>query len=51
MPAMAPGSLPKETYVEIMAYLLQQNGYPDGKKPLNFNAADASDVPLIYAGQ
>ncbi len=51
MPAMAPGSLPKETYVEIMAYLLQQNGYPDGKKPLTFTAADASTVPLIYAGQ
>lgn len=51
MPAMAPGSLPKETYVEIMAYLLQQNGYPDGKKPLTFDAADASTVPLIYAGQ
>lgn len=51
MPAMAPGSLPKQTYVEIMAYLLQQNGYPDGKQSLTFDAADASTVPLIYAGQ
>lgn len=50
MPAMAPGSLPKETYVEIMAYLLQENGYPAGKKPLTFAAADASSEPLIYAG-
>lgn len=49
MPAMAPGSLPKQTYVEIMAYLLQQNGYPAGKKPLTYAKADASTVPLIYA--
>ncbi|HZV38916.1 MAG TPA: c-type cytochrome, partial [Pseudoxanthomonas sp.] len=51
MPAMAPGSLPQDTYVEIMAYILQQNGYPAGGKPLTFDGAKASKVPLIYAGQ
>ncbi|MBP3983968.1 c-type cytochrome [Pseudoxanthomonas helianthi] len=51
MPAMAPGSLPQNTYVEIMAYILQQNGYPAGGKPLTFDGAKSSKVPLIYAGQ
>lgn len=51
MPAMAPGSLPKDAYVEIMAYILQQNGYPAGTKPLTFDGAKSSKVPLIYAGQ
>lgn len=29
-----PGNLSKQQYVDLVAYLLQQNGYPAGKKPL-----------------
>jgi mono/diheme cytochrome c family protein len=49
MPATQPGSLPHETYVDIMAFLLQQNGYPAGDKPLSFDDAKASKVPVIYS--
>lgn len=51
MPATQPGSLAQDDYVEIMAYLLQQNGYPAGGKALTFDGAKNSKVPLIYHGQ
>ncbi len=50
MPATAPGSLEHQDYVEIMAFLLQENGYPAGGKALTFDEAKASKVDLIYRG-
>jgi mono/diheme cytochrome c family protein len=50
MPASAPGTLPPDTYVNVMAYLLLQNGYPAGSTALTYNAAAASNVPLVYRG-
>jgi len=49
MPATQPGSLPHDTYVEIMAFLLQENGYPAGDKALSFDEAKESTVPVIYS--
>ncbi len=51
MPASDPGSLAPDVYVKVMAYVLQQNGYPSGTTPLTYNMAAASDVKLIYRGQ
>ncbi|HZX69954.1 MAG TPA: cytochrome c [Rhodanobacter sp.] len=51
MPATEPGSLAHQDYVEIMAFLLQQNGYPDGRSALTFEEAKKSKVMLIYRGQ
>lgn len=51
MPATNPGSLEQDDYVQIMAYLLQQNGYPAGTTALTFDEAGKSKVPLIYRGQ
>lgn len=34
MPQDAPGSLSRDAYVEIAAFLLQKNGFPDGIAPL-----------------
>ena len=51
MPATDPGSLAQGDYVDIMAFLLQQNGYPAGDKALEFTAAAASDVKLLYHGK
>lgn len=48
MPAATPGSLPRETYVDLMAFLLQQNGYPAGTQALSYDQALQSRVPLIY---
>jgi len=50
MPATNPGSLEHDDYVEIMAYLLQQNGYPAGSTALTFDGASQSKVPLRYHG-
>ncbi|MGH9473376.1 MAG: c-type cytochrome [Terriglobales bacterium] len=35
MPQAAPKSLSAETYADILAYLLQANGFPAGAKPLD----------------
>lgn len=47
MPAGAPASLPQADYAAVMAYLLQQNGYPAGPHALTYAAAQAANVPLI----
>jgi polar amino acid transport system substrate-binding protein len=51
MPATQPGSLPKQDYVEIMAFLLQQNGYQPGTAKLTASIASTSKVPLLYQGK
>lgn len=48
MPASAPGTLSKDQYVQVMAFLLQQNGYPAGKKALSYDGAEKSKVALLY---
>lgn len=35
MPTDRPGSLPAETYVDLLAFLLHSNGYPSGPEALN----------------
>jgi hypothetical protein len=50
MPATAPGTLAHDDYLDIMAFLLQQNGYPAGNKTLTFDDATKSKVKLLYRG-
>jgi len=50
MPATQPASLDHQVYADIMAFLLQENGYPAGSKPLTFDDAKASKEPLVYRG-
>jgi polar amino acid transport system substrate-binding protein len=51
MPAATPGSLSHDQDVEIMAFLLQQNGYPAGDKALAYDEAEKSKVPIRYYGK
>ncbi|GAJ28588.1 c-type cytochrome [Acidomonas methanolica] len=51
MPATNPGSLTTDQYVNIMAFLLQQNGMPAGSTKLTADIATKSQVPLIYSGK
>ncbi len=51
MPPSAPGSLTREQDVLIMAYILQQNGYPAGTHALIYEEAEKSKVPLRYHGK
>jgi polar amino acid transport system substrate-binding protein len=46
MPAGNPGSLSKKEYVNVMAFLLKENGTPVGSKPLSYEAALASHAPI-----
>lgn len=50
MPAGGADRLQNDEYAAIMAYLLQQNGYPAGKQALSYEAATTSEVPLRYRG-
>ncbi|WP_297372386.1 cytochrome c [Acidocella sp.] len=47
MPATQPGSLTHEQYEDVMAYILQQNGYPAGPTKLSYAATLGSSVPLV----
>lgn len=47
MPATAPGSLTHAQDEDAMAYILQQNGYPAGAKPLDFEDSINSSAPLV----
>lgn len=51
MPATQPGSLPHDDYVEIMAFLLQQNGYPAGGQALTYEDAMKSKVQFVSEGK
>ena len=47
MPEGNPASLTKQNYADVMAFILQRNGYPAGTHPLSYTAAQASETPLI----
>ena len=46
MPLNQPGSLTRQQYVAIMAYILKRNGYPAGEKALTYPLALRSNVPM-----
>lgn len=46
MPQNAPGSLSQTQYEDVMAYILQANGYPAGATPLAYKATLGSTQPL-----
>lgn len=47
MPATAPGSLTPAQDANVMAYILQLNGYPAGPAALAYKDSMASAVPLV----
>ena len=51
MPAATPGSLTHEQDVQIMAFILQQNGYPAGSTELTYEDASKSKVPMLFYGK
>jgi cytochrome c553 len=46
MPADSAGSLRAETYVDIVAYLLQSNQFPSGEKELTIAPASLDDIVI-----
>ena len=58
MPSDRPGSLPADTYVNIVAFILQSNGRPPGNQPLTATtsaviggAAGGGQAPVAAAAQ
>jgi len=49
MPKNAPGSLTDRQYRRVFAYILAQNGYPKGAKPLTDKSVGSVDL-LPYPG-
>jgi hypothetical protein len=46
MPMNEPASLSRDQYVQVLAYILQRNGYPPGSKPLTYAQAESSKVTM-----
>ena len=51
MPLNAPASLSHDQYVQVMAYILQSNGYPAGAKSLTYDGAMKSSVVMTTYGK
>ena len=51
MPTGAPNSLPIGEYVDIVAYILEQNGVSPGTEPLAESPADLANVVVPSVGQ
>ena len=47
MPLSSPGSLSHAQYKDVMAYILQKNGYSAGGTPLSYAQALTSTTPLV----
>ncbi len=46
MPENAPGSLPKEDYVAVVAYMMRESGYVAGQTPLPGEISELDKIPL-----
>ncbi|MDE1896478.1 MAG: c-type cytochrome [Rhodospirillales bacterium] len=47
MPATNPGGLSQSQYEDLMAYILQKNGYPAGSTPISYGKAMTDSTPFI----
>lgn len=47
MPTDRPGSLPAATYLDLLAYILQSNGYPAGNQPLSTEITDNPTLLIV----
>ncbi|PPQ34602.1 c-type cytochrome [Rhodopila globiformis] len=51
MPANAPGSLSKTQYLDVLAYILQVNGYPAGPQRLTANDRTLNQIKIEPTGK
>lgn len=47
MPQSNPGSLPRKDYVDILAYILALNRYPDGDSELTYEDGALDDIEIV----
>lgn len=46
MPQTNPGMLPRENYVDILAYILDENDYPDGESELDYRGGELDGIVI-----
>jgi len=46
MPQTNPGMLPRENYVDILAYILEENDYPDGESELDYRGGELDGIVI-----
>jgi hypothetical protein len=51
MPANAPGSLSKTQYLDILAYILEVNGYPAGSQQLTADDQKLNQIKIEPTGK
>jgi mono/diheme cytochrome c family protein len=51
MPANAPGSLSQTQYVDLMAYILEVNGYPAGSRQLTADDHELTQIKIEPTGE
>lgn len=51
MPANAPGSLSQTQYVDLLAYILEVNGYPAGSNQLTANDQELTQIKIEPTGE
>jgi mono/diheme cytochrome c family protein len=49
MPQGRPGSLTHDQYADVMAFILEMNGFPSGSVPLSYESALSSNEILYFA--
>src|SRR5215831_16753747 len=50
MPEGGPGTVKDEVKIDILSYILQQNGFPTGKTELKADVSSLEDIPLARKG-
>jgi mono/diheme cytochrome c family protein len=51
MPATYPESVPENEKIDILAFLLQVNGFPEGEDELKLDQAELDRIPIVRQGQ
>jgi len=50
MPANYPETVPEETKIDILAYLLQQNAFPAGSTELKLDETELANIQIVQKG-
>ncbi|MBL4729645.1 MAG: cytochrome c [Gammaproteobacteria bacterium] len=47
MPTDRPGQLPVQDYLDVVAYILQKNAFPEGREAMSFNVAVLNSIEIV----
>ncbi|MBL4580768.1 MAG: c-type cytochrome [Gammaproteobacteria bacterium] len=47
MPTDRPGQLPVQDYLDVVAYILQKNAFPEGREAMSSNVAVLNSIEIV----